>query len=90
MATAPAPAPATPKKVKKNIFRRILAFFKYAAEWVPEHLGDPAYARTLREDLGLAEGADVPADLEEKFKRFAAGLDVDKASFLDTVEQIHV
>ena len=88
MATAPAPAPAAPKKVKKNIFRRILAFFKHAAEWVPEHLGDPAYARALREDLGLAEGADVPADKQEKFKRFGAGLDVDKASFLDTVEQI--
>ena len=88
MATAPAPAPVAPKKVKKNIYARILAFFKHAAEWVPENLGDPAYARTLREDLGLAEGADVPADKQEKFKRFAAGLDIDKASFLDTVEQI--
>jgi hypothetical protein len=85
MATAPAPAP---KKVKKNIFRRILAFFKHAAEWVPEHLGDRAYARALREDLGLAEGEDVPADKQETFKRFAAGLDVDQASFLDTVAQI--
>lgn len=90
MATAPTPAPASApaKKVKKNIFRRILHFFKHAAEWVPEHLGDPAYARALREDLGLAEGADVPADKQEKFKRFAAGLDVDQASFLDTVAQI--
>ena len=59
---ATAPAPAAPKKVKKNIFRRILAFFKHVAEWIPENLGDPAYARTLREDLGLAEGGCGHAD----------------------------
>ena len=80
--------PKKPKPAKKGLFRRILAFFKHAAEWVPENLGDPIVAQRIREDLGLPEDADVPADKQVEFKRFAAGLDVDQSSFLATVEQV--
>ena len=85
MATAPTPAE---KKVKRNIFRRILNFFKHVATWVPEHLGDPAIASALREDLGLAKGAEMPAVKRDAFNRFGAGLDVDKAAFSETIDQI--
>ena len=85
MATVP-----SDKKKDKSLVRRIYEFFKHVAEWVPENLGDPAVARTIREDLGLAAGADIPADKQEKFKRFQAGLDVDRAAFLELVEQIKV
>lgn len=85
MATAPDPAK---KKPKGNIFSRILAFFKHVAEWVPEHLGDPAVARTIREDLGLAEGAEVSDATQNGFKQFGAGLDPDTAAFDELVQQI--
>ena len=42
----------------------------------------------MREDLSLAPGEDIPADKQEKFKRFQAGLDVDQAAFLELVDQI--
>ena len=83
MATAP-----DTKKKDKSLVRRIYEFFKHVAEWIPEHLGDPAVARTMREDLSLAPGEDIPADKQEKFKRFQAGLDVDQAAFLELVDQI--
>ena len=53
---------AEDKKKKKNIFSRIIAWFKKTAEWIPEHLGDPAIARSIREDLGLKPGAQITPD----------------------------
>lgn len=84
MATAAAPK----KSPKKNIFGRLVAFFKEAAKWIPEHLGDPAVARSIRQDLGLAEGEDIPEAKKAQFKRFGAGLDPDKAAFSELVQQI--
>ena len=83
-----ATAPAAKKKAKKNIFGRILAFFKAAAEWVPEHLGDPAVARSIREDLGLAPGEDIPEAKKEQFRQFGAGVDPDKEAFSELVQEI--
>ena len=75
-------------KKKKNIFSRIIGWFKYAAEWIPEHLGDPAMARSIREDLGLKKGEQIDAAKNTKFKQFGAGLDPDKEGFADTVAEL--
>jgi hypothetical protein len=75
-------------KKKKNIFSRIVAWFKKAAEWIPEHLGDPAIARSIREDLGLKPGAQIDAAKNQKFVQFGAGLDPDKEAFSETVAEI--
>jgi hypothetical protein len=79
--------PDDPKK-KKNIFSRIVAWFKKAAEWIPEHLGDPAIAPSIREDLGLAPGARIDAAKNQKFVQFGSGLDPDKEGFSETVAEI--
>lgn len=78
----------TAKKKTKNIFKAIINWFKDAADWVQENLGDPAIARALREDLGLKPGEDIPPGDKAKFQQFAAGLDPDKAAFAETVAEI--
>ena len=75
-------------KKKKNIFSRIVAWFKKVAEWIPEHLGDPAIAQSIREDLGLKPGAQIDAAKSQKFVQFGAGLDPDKESFSETIAEI--
>ena len=75
-------------KKKKNIFSRIVAWFKKVAEWIPEHLGDPAIARSIREDLGLAPGDQIDAAKSQKFVQFGAGLDPDKEAFSETVAEL--
>lgn len=82
----PTPPPTGTKT--KNAFKAVVRWFKDAAEWVQEHLGDPAIARALREDLGLKEGEDIPPADKAKFKQFAAGLDPDKAAFAETIAEI--
>lgn len=76
------------KEEKKNIFSRIIGLFKRAAEWIPEHLGDPAIARSIREDLGLKKGEQIDAAKNAKFVQFGAGLDPDKEGFAETVAEI--
>ena len=76
-----------PKK-KKNIFSRIIAWFKKAAEWIPEHLGDPAIARSIREDLGLKPGDQIDAAKNAKFVQFGSGLDPDKEGFSETIAEV--
>jgi hypothetical protein len=71
-----------------NAFEKVIEWFKDAAEWVQENLGDPALATTLREDLGLAPGADIPEAKKNQIATFAAGLDPDQESFTATVEEI--
>ena len=73
---------------KKNIFSRIVAWFKKVAEWIPEHLGDPAIAPSIREDLGLKPGAQIDEAKNQKFVQFGAGLDPDKESFSETIAEI--
>jgi hypothetical protein len=73
---------------KKSIFSRIVAWFKKVAEWIPEHLGDPAIAQSIREDLGLKPGAQIDAATNQKFVQFGAGLDPDKESFSETIAEI--
>ncbi|MEU1818818.1 DUF6603 domain-containing protein [Streptomyces roseifaciens] len=71
-----------------NAFEKIIKFFKEAADWVQENLGDPEIAEAIREDLGLAPGASVPPATKARFQQFAAGLDPDKESFAATVEEL--
>ena len=50
--------PDAPKKdeKKKGIFGRVKDWFKEAATWVQDHVGDPALTSEMRVDLGLAVG----------------------------------
>lgn len=71
-----------------NVFEKIVKWFKEAADWVQQNLGDPEIATALREDLGLKPGADLsPAD-KAKFVAFKDGLDPDKVAFDATVAEI--
>ncbi|MGP4090923.1 DUF6603 domain-containing protein [Streptomyces sp. KR55] len=71
-----------------NAFEELIKWFKEAADWVQENLGDPEIAEMIREDLGLAPGASIPEAKKAEFQQFAAGLDPDKESFADTVEEL--
>jgi hypothetical protein len=71
-----------------NVVAKVVSFLEALVEWIQENLGDPALAAMLREDLGLAEGADIPANQQNQLTTFAAGLDPDKAAFDETVTQI--
>jgi hypothetical protein len=75
-------------EAKKNAFEKVIQWFKDAADWVQENLGDPAVAETIREDLGLASGASIPENKKNEFAQFAAGLDPDKKAFEDTVAEL--
>lgn len=71
-----------------NAFEKVIDSFKKAAEWVAENLGDPALATVIRDDLGLAPGADIPDAKKNQIATFGAGLDPDKESFADTVDEL--
>ncbi|MBI5301752.1 MAG: hypothetical protein HY868_06430 [Chloroflexi bacterium] len=75
-------------KKTKSIFKSIVQWFKDAADWVQENLGDPAIANALRQDLGLKPGEDISPGDKAKFQQFAAGLDPDKAAFAETIAEI--
>jgi len=76
------------QKKPKNVFEAVVEWFKHAADWVQENLGDPAIAETLRQDLGLAPGADIPPAEKGKFQQYAAGLDPDKVALDETITEI--
>ncbi|HTE47839.1 MAG TPA: DUF6603 domain-containing protein [Gemmatimonadaceae bacterium] len=76
-----------PKKTP-NIFSRIISWFKSTATWVEEHLGDPAIAQSIREDLGLQPGQDIAAATKGKFAQYGAGIDPDKEGFSETVAEL--
>jgi hypothetical protein len=71
-----------------SVFSRVIDWFKRTAELTAENLGDPGIASTIREDLGLAPGQDIPENKKGELKTFAAGLDPDKASFEATVAEL--
>jgi hypothetical protein len=71
-----------------NAFEKVINWFKDAADWVQENLGDPALATAIREDLGLAAGEDIPEAQKNQIATFGAGLDPDKASFAETAAEI--
>jgi hypothetical protein len=71
-----------------NIFQKVVAWFKEAADWVQQNLGDPALAASIRDDLGLRPGADISATDRAKFQAFGNGLDPDKEAFDATVEEL--
>lgn len=73
---------------KTNLWDATISWFKEAAEWVQENLGDPAIAEALREDLGLKPGESIPANEQNKFGQFKEELDPDKVSFDETVAEI--
>ncbi len=75
-------------KPPPNLFERIVAWFKDAGEWVQENLGDPAIARTLREDLGLKPGESLPQAQKDQFRTMTGDLDPDKAAFAATTAEI--
>lgn len=75
-------------KPKQTVWNKIVNWFKDAADWVQENLGDPELAAELRADLGLKPGASIPENQKDQFKQFAAGLDPDQAAFEDTVAEI--
>ena len=79
---------AVPPARKKGVFARIIGWFKRRAEWIQEHLGDPAIARELRGDLGLAPGAQISEDKQARFRQYATGLDPDKESFAETIAEL--
>lgn len=72
----------------KSIFSAIIAWFKQAADWVQENLGDPAIAEMLRQDLGLAPGSSIPDAEKDKFQQYGKGLDPDKVAFEETIAEI--
>lgn len=77
------------EKKKKNIFSRIIGFFKFVAtEWVPDHLGAQEVAKSIREDLGLKPGEQIPSETTEKFKQFGAGLDPVKEGRAETFAEV--
>jgi hypothetical protein len=69
-------------------YKKVVEWFKDVADWVQENLGDPDLARAIREDLGLAAGADIPKAKKDEIAGFAAGLDPDKEAFAATVEEV--
>lgn len=71
-----------------NVFKGLLTWFKDTSEWIQVNLGDPAIAAMIREDLGLPPGQDMSEAQQGEFKRFANGIDPDKAAFEETVAQI--
>ena len=73
-----------------SVFKSIIDWFKEAAEWITENLGDPIIAEALREDLGLATGASVSEAKINNIKQFASGLDPDQTAFFETIEEIKV
>jgi hypothetical protein len=77
-----------PEEKSPGIFGRVVRWFKHAAEWVPEHLGDPDFAGDIRADLGLSPGDAIPEAKKDEFARYGAGLDPDKEAFEETVAQI--
>ena len=42
-----------------DFFTSVKNWFKELAEWVQENLGDPYIVEALRDDVGLAAGADI-------------------------------
>ncbi len=79
---------ADDKKPTPNIFSRIIGWFKSTATWVEEHLGDPAIAESIRLDLGLKPGQELPAATTGKFAQYGSGLDPDKEGFSETVAEL--
>ena len=73
---------------QRNVFAGIIDFLKEVVDWVEQNLGDPALAATLRADLGLAPGEDVPAAARNELTSHAAGMDPDKVAFDETVAEI--
>jgi hypothetical protein len=69
-------------------FEKVITWFKDTADWVQENLGDPALATTVREDLGLAAGEDIPEAKKNQIATFGAGLDPDKTSFAETAAEL--
>jgi hypothetical protein len=78
--------PADPKS--KNVFSRVVAWFKSTAEWVADHLTDPVIAESIRQDLGLKPGQDIPAATAGKFTQYGAGLDPDKEALSETIAEL--
>jgi hypothetical protein len=76
------------KKATPNIFSRIIGWFKSTATWIEEHLGDPAIAESIRLDLGLKPGQELPATTTGKFAQYGSGLDADKEGFNETVAEL--
>ncbi|MEO6526675.1 MAG: DUF6603 domain-containing protein [Gemmatimonadaceae bacterium] len=75
-------------KKKKNIFSRIIGWFKDTADDIVELFTDGAIARSIREDLGLKPGEQIPAEKSAKFKAFASGLDPDKEALSETIAEV--
>lgn len=86
MATPPATTPDSKKT--RNIFERVIQWFKDTAKWIPENLGDPDLAKEMRAELGLKTGQDIPPAQKGKFAGYGAGLDPDKESFAATAAEI--
>jgi uncharacterized protein DUF6603 len=78
--------PADPKS--KNVFSRIVAWFKSSAEWVADHLTDPVIAESIRQDLRLKPGQDIPPATAGKFTQYGAGLDPDKEALSETIAEL--
>ena len=76
------------EKKPDNIFGSVVQYFKDAANWVQENLGDPALAEATRADLGLKPGQDIAPAKKDQFAQFGQGLDPDKAAFDETLAEI--
>jgi Family of unknown function (DUF6603) len=73
---------------KPGIFRRIINWFKYSAEWVMETIADEDIGAEIREDLGLSPTGDIPEAEKAKLPAFAKDLDPDQESFAETAAEI--
>ncbi|HTE44555.1 MAG TPA: DUF6603 domain-containing protein [Gemmatimonadaceae bacterium] len=72
----------------ENIYSHIVSWFKTSAQWIVDHLADPVIAQSIRQDLGLKPGAEIPAAAKGTFAQFASGLDPDVEGLSDTLEQV--
>jgi hypothetical protein len=86
--TTTSTTPKADDKKKKNIFSRIVDWFKSSAHWVEDHLTDPAIATSIRQDLGLKSGAAIPAATAGKFAQYGSGLDPDKEALSETIAEV--
>src|ERR1700742_1978986 len=86
--TTPTTPTTTDDQKTKNIFSRIVDWFKSTATWIGDHLTDPAITTSIRQDLGLKPGAAIPSATAGKFSQYGSGLDPDKEALSDTIAEV--
>ena len=84
---------AVPPTKPPNVFQRIGAWLKDAAEWVEHTFSDPTISAQVREDLGLdssnpATPTPMTQDSKDKINEFVAKQNVDETALVQTMSQL--